>query len=72
MTVIGSDLHYDHALDRLSRQFADLFTREQVSAELQRVRTEMESTATVSDHIPVLAEREVHDLLEARAGQHRD
>ncbi|WP_404372860.1 three-helix bundle dimerization domain-containing protein [Kytococcus sedentarius] len=71
MTVIGSDLHYDHALTRLSHQFAGVFSREEVAAELDRVRHEMESTATVTTHIPVLAEREVQDLLEARAGQRR-
>ncbi|WP_462418683.1 three-helix bundle dimerization domain-containing protein [Kytococcus sp. Marseille-QA3725] len=48
--------------NRLSAQLAGPFFREEVATVLQQVRREMESTATVTDHIPVLAEREVHDL----------
>lgn len=67
MTIIGTAQQYEHAVERLASEFDAVFTRDEVARELHAVREDMEATARVRDHIPVLAERYAKENLQALA-----
>lgn len=67
-----NDGHYDSIIDDLAYRYSDIFSREEVAAEVAEVRARLEPTARHPEFLAMLVTKQVRDRLAAIAREKGD